>query len=296
MTSAGMVIWFFRDTALMCFTVSPSGKAMSGPIVTKSSHSLVVDAERYVPFEPRHEVQKRLRAVLRQELGELVVRDGDVLHARLSGPLPINTDVENALLYNVGGFGDLMSSGVRFELGDEPTAGSVRYRYESADPDAGFAHWERGRTVALVPATRLTATECAPVWWAVAHANLELTDRPAPTEAFAVRLLLQSPGPKLTPERVKGIVDGVVSALQAEEDPAAAQAGALRIAADLRESEEDIASALLDRGRAVLGLVKGLRRPSGWNPSDDRCVAADIRVRPGNAWTVQGDVVTVLPL
>jgi hypothetical protein len=46
----------------------------------------------------------------------------------------------------------------------------------------------------------------------------------------------------------------------------------------------------------VLGLVRGLRRPSGWNPSDNRCVAADIRVRPGAAWTVQGDVVTVLPL
>ena len=30
---------------------------MSGPIVTKSSHSLVVDAERYLPFEPRHEDQ-----------------------------------------------------------------------------------------------------------------------------------------------------------------------------------------------------------------------------------------------
>jgi hypothetical protein len=43
----------------MCFTVSPSGKAMSGPIVTKSSHSLVVDAGRYLPFEPRHEDQQR---------------------------------------------------------------------------------------------------------------------------------------------------------------------------------------------------------------------------------------------
>ena len=149
--------------------------------------------------------------------------------------------------------------------------------------------------MALIPATRLTATECAPVWWAVAHSNLEPTDRPASTEAFAVRLLLQSPGPKLTPERVKGIVDGVVCALQAEEDPAAAQAGAPRVAADLGESEEEVGSALLDRRRAVLGLVKGLRRPSGWNPSDDRCVAAEIRVRPGSAWTVQGDVVTVLP-
>jgi hypothetical protein len=43
MTSAGMVIWFFRDTALMCFTVSPSGKAIGSPIVTKSSHSLVAE-------------------------------------------------------------------------------------------------------------------------------------------------------------------------------------------------------------------------------------------------------------
>jgi hypothetical protein len=268
---------------------------MSGPIVTKSSHSLVVDAGRYLPFEPRHEDQQRLRAVLRQGLGELVVRAGDVLHARLSGPLPINTDVENALFYNVGGFGDLMRIGVCFELGDEPTDGGVRYRYESADPDAAFAHWERQRTLALIPMTKLTATDCAPVWWAVANANLNLTDRPAPTEPFALRLLLHTPGPKLAPDRMKRIIDGVVCALQAEEDPVAAQAGAPRVAAQLGESEGVIAAALLDRRRAALGLVKGLRRPSAWNPSDNRCVAADIRLRPGDAWTVQGNVVTVLP-
>ena len=147
---------------------------------------------------------------LREGLGELAVRDGDVLHARLSGPLPINTDVENALLYNEGGLGDLMRNGVRFDLGDEPT---------------------EGRT-----------------------------------------------------------------GMQAEEDPAAAQAGAPRVTADLGEREADVASALLDRSRAVLGLVEGLRRPSGWSPSDNRCVAADIRLRPGDAWTVQGDVMTVVPL
>ena len=57
---------------------------------------------------------------------------------------------------------------------------------------------------------------------------------------------------------MKGIIDGVVSALQAE---------APRVAAD----------------------------PSA-DPSDNRCVATDIRLRPGDAWTVQGDVVTVVPL
>ena len=119
----------------------------------------------------------------------------------------------------------------------------------------------------------------------------------ASTEPFAVRLLLQSPGPRLTPERVKGIVDGVVSALQAEEDRAlAAQAGAPRVATDLGENEEDVGLALLDRRRAVLGLVKGLRRPSGWNPSDQP-VRRRGHPRPSrSAWTVQGDVVTVLPI
>ena len=152
-----------------------------------------------------------LRAALREGPGELAVRDGDVLHARLSGPLPINTDVENALLYNVGGFArTLMRNGVRFDLGDEPTEGAL---------DAGR-------------------------------------------------------------RRTGGRAGG----------------GAPRVAADLGEREADVASALLDRSRAVLGLVKGLRRPSGWSPSDNRCVAADIRLRPGDAWTVQGDVVTVVPL
>jgi hypothetical protein len=268
---------------------------MTEPTVTKSSHSLVVDAGRYLPLEARRDDQQRLKAALRRELGELAIRDGETLHARLSGPLPINTDVENALLFNVGGFGELMRNGVRFELGDEPTGGGVRYRYESSDPDAGFAHWERERTIALIPATTVTATDCSHVWWAVAHTGLDLTDQPAPDAAFAVRLLLHSPGPRLAPDRVKGIIDGVVSALQAEEDPAAARAVAPRVAADVGAGEEEVAAALSDGTRAVLGLVRGLRRPSGWNPSDNRCVAADLRVRRGDAWKLQGDVVTVLP-
>jgi hypothetical protein len=262
----------------MCFTVSPSGKAMSGPIVTKSSHSLVVDAGRYLPFEPR----PRTSNVFAPSSG----RDWASL------PFAPVTSFTHASPVRCR---STRTSRTRFELGDEPTDGGVRYRYESADPDAAFAHWERQRTLALIPMTKLTATDCAPVWWAVANANLNLTDRPAPTEPFALRLLLHTPGPKLAPDRMKRIIDGVVCALQAEEDPVAAQAGAPRVAAQLGESEGVIAAALLDRRRAALGLVKGLRRPSAWNPSDNRCVAADIRLRPGDAWTVQGNVVTVLP-
>jgi hypothetical protein len=91
---------------------------------------------------------------------------------------------------------------------------------------------------------------------------------------------------------VKGIIDGVVSALQAEEDPAAARAGAPRVAADLRLSEDDVTATLLDTRRAVLGLVKGLRRPSGCNrrttlrcnghpPPSWRCVDGTGRRRDG---------------
>jgi hypothetical protein len=105
--------------------------------------------------------------------------------------------------------------------------------------------------------------------------------------------LLHAPG-RLGPDRVKEIVDGVVSALQAEEDPARALEVAPRVAPDVEAPVEDVA-ALSDSRRAVLGVIRGLRRPPAWHPSDDRCVAAELRVRPGGAWTVQGDVVTVLP-
>jgi hypothetical protein len=229
-------------------------------------------------------------------MAQLALGEADLLHARFAGTLPVGADVENALLYNIGGFAQLLANGVRFEMDSGPSPRGVRYIYEAADHDGGFAHWERERTVAHLRATPLPDTGCSAVWWALGGAAVEVAREPAPVELFGVRLIVGMPTMTLTPERVKGLVDGVVCALQAQESLDAARAVAPRLASGLGVTEEAIATRLADRAHAVLGVLHDLRRPTGWNPADHRCVAGELRVKRATEWSVAGDVVTVVPV
>jgi hypothetical protein len=167
---------------------------------------------------------------------------GELLHARLSGPVPAGTGVGAALLHGIDPSSPLLEHGVRLELADLPSDGEVRHTYGAAPFEASFVHWERERTLAFVPQAEADA------------ASVELVGEPAVSEAIAVRLLVHAPE-RVTPDRLARVLDGVLCALQDE--------GAL-----------------------------GVAHPGH---AGDRCVAADLRVLPGPRWTIQGDVVTVLP-
>jgi hypothetical protein len=106
----------------------------------------VVDAEGYrtletaglISFEPRDATLLDSRAALRAMLGGLSARPGEVLHGIVEGPAVAGTDLDNALLYNVGGS---VNAAARYGVVIErrPPRGAstaTRYRYRlTNDPD-----------------------------------------------------------------------------------------------------------------------------------------------------------------
>src|ERR1035438_2467074 len=97
----------------------------------RSLNMILIDAPAYVPFEPRTDAQRALRAELRTKLKALKVGPGEILWAALAGPLPNGADVENALFYNLDGdraFARSMDNGVSFELDPSPLQTGIRYR------------------------------------------------------------------------------------------------------------------------------------------------------------------------
>jgi hypothetical protein len=87
---------------------------------------------------------------------------------------------------------------------------------------------------------------------------------------------------RVSPERLKKLVDGTVSAFQRHE---ASTEAVQRIAARLSREPEQALARLSDPTRWVLGLAE---RPIGltsaevqWDPDDTRVVAAEITVEVG---------------
>jgi hypothetical protein len=261
--------------------------------VMRSATGFSVTARRYVPFEPRHDDQRALKAILMREIAAIAIGAGQLLHACFAGELHAAADVENALLYNIGNLGTTTRNGVRFELAPPPTGGGVRYDYSAAPGAGDFSHWRRGATLAMIPTTELPATSCSAVWWALRQAPLHIADCPSPDTPFAVCLRIAGPAPVLLPALLKSLIDGVVCALQAHGDPASASAVAATVAVELDVPASDVRAELVDMSRAPLGAVRHLRRPTGWNPSDHLCVAGDLRFKTTRRWTLDGEVIAV---
>jgi hypothetical protein len=100
--------------------------------------------------------------------------------------------------------------------------------------------------------------------------------------------------------RVKGIIDGIVCAFQAQRDRGTAGEYARRVNADLRISADAIMAALLDDEHAVLGAVDQLlclhpSRGVRWMPADHDLVVAELRPAPGvgTHWALSGEIHTV---
>lgn len=96
---------------------------------------------------------------------------------------------------------------------------------------------------------------------------------------------------------MKGILDGVICAFQAHSDTAILPEVAARLTRAVPADPAEIESLLLDRSRAVLGVVPRLVRPYGkgviWDPSDHLCVAAELLpAEPvDKRWAIKGEVV-----
>ena len=90
----------------------------------------------YVPFEVQTQEQEDLRDMLREQLRALEPEPGNLLYARLSGPLRGGVDIENALFYNLDAKGVFrsMENGVVFERDPASHAGSFHYQY-TMSPD-----------------------------------------------------------------------------------------------------------------------------------------------------------------
>jgi hypothetical protein len=282
--------------------------AMASPpgTIQRTEHGFRARSSVRVTFGPSPgSPAATVRSALRQELAALSIRDGHRLHAVFRGAIPPNSDLENQLLYNVldGASTAALSHGVRFELHDAELSPDFTYIYESIDAGQPFAYWRAGPPIASWNGIALPAGSgdllLARTWRALhdegsvsVGANTQVRGR------FGVRLDVALPTsvPRLTPEHLKRLLDGAISALQAH---GASATAVDRVAAALDFEHAAVASRLANRGQAALGAAVapvGLTRTGvQWNPDDTRLVAADISVArsQGPAWVISGRAFSV---
>jgi hypothetical protein len=267
-------------------------------------------ADAYIRFERRPAWQEQLRNEIRSGCGQLEPSAAQVLHATFFGDKRPDADVENLALYNISSFRVAGRNGIRFEHGDAvpPAPDGAEYafcyRYELAPRSGDFAQWQQRRTLATFDWTDLGAfadkKRQAQVWLALARGNATVAEPAcAPGTPFAVSLQVRPPHGRQPAwgDLLKGIFDGAISAFQAHTDTTVLPEVVARLATVLAADPVEIEELLLDRRRAVLGVVQQLvsLRDAGvqWNPADDRCVAGELlAAKPlGPRWAIRGELV-----
>lgn len=188
--------------------------ALASPLAGSASPSAAVHPPPavgdYVPYEPRTDDQRALKAALRNRIGQLTVARGHLIHAQYRRKPPPGSDVENVLLYNIAGpqLTRVMAGKVRFELGPEDSSVDA-YDYGVAPIDAGFAHWREDRELARFADVEVATPTLAAFWWALRPSSgLVTSDAKWVAKPFTLRLVVDGPVPGLTPELVKGLSDG----------------------------------------------------------------------------------------
>ena len=273
-------------------------------------------ATRYIPFERLSPAQLAARDALRRRVRSLAAPPGEILAASFAGAKPANMDVENLLLYNIDGtasgcFQPGTRHGMRFELAAGPRRGppsgrhfACSYQYRLISPDSDLSYWRPVRQLARFTGADLgrfpSSKRLEQVWLAIHHATAEIAGPPAaPATPFAVFLALGYPRTKTVgagPELVKALIDGAVAAFQAHGDQASAAVIAARLAIVIGQPAGLIAQALLDDGRAVLGVTDRLVYSRGtsvqWNPADHLCMAGQVLCQeaPGDRWALSGEI------
>lgn len=278
-----------------------------------AANSAVVEAwaDDYIRFEHLPDWQRYLRDEIRSRCRQLKPSKEEVLHATFFGSKHPKADVENVLLYNIDSFKVAGGNGIRFEHGTgmlpHPDCAEYQFGYSYAlVPRSGdFVHWRHGRILAAFDWTDVDAfgseKQLAPVWLALSRGQVEVFDRAVADAPFALRIEVRPPYGRqpVWGGLLKGILDGVVCALQAHTDTAVLPEAAARLATTLPADSVEIETHLLDQRRAALGavhrLVSPYRNGVKWDPSDHLCVAGELLTAEpvDNRWAIKGEVIEV---
>ncbi|MGV0849871.1 SIMPL domain-containing protein [Mycolicibacterium phlei] len=294
------------------------GSSTRCEVVGPSTDSVVqACSDDYIRFEKLPEWQQELRSEIRRRTAQLRPTPDQVLHATFFGPKHPQSDIENVLLYYIDTFKNAGENGIRFEHGSGParmtSAANTAtyeygYRYELAHRSSTYAHWKRGSTLASFDWTDLGAftgdNKLAQVWLALTRSEFDTYSRTDPDGPFAVNVEVSPPDGRkpVWGGLIKGIIDGVVCALQAHTDTSVLPIVSSRLAERLPADTTEIESHLLEQSRAVLGVVQRLVAPYGngvkCDPCDHLCVAGELLAgEPGRSseggWAIRGEVFEV---
>lgn len=250
-----------------------------------------------IPFEPRNANLVEARAQARSVLAALAAQPGELLHGVIEGAEAVATDLDNALLYNIGGrVAAATRDGVLLERREAEIDVSVRYRYRLVrdDEPGALRGWS-----ALVQVSRVALARRPESWldvWAAVRPAPEVAVLAwGPTRELCLDLKIGAPGHAggANGQFVKALVDGVITALHAHADRGTIDEISRRLEPRIGLSAVEIRALFLDDVRAVLGSRQHLLVLRGrgvqCQPDDVRIRALRIEIdRFAQWWSIKG--------
>ena len=283
----------------------PHGRIEPTPAVDVGDRSIAAWSDHDIRNEtPADSSGGRLRSRLNSWLRASRPQAGELLEATYGGERRNGADVENLLFNNIDqtatAYRAACAEGLRFSwLGSvappDPngTARRYHYRYRFVPPGAPtpgvvLGPWARRWTqVPLLEGfpSRAGVRMSTRVWWSLRQRQAERRDGLQAASTFAVRLVLHGEG--VDPATaLKGSFDGVVAALEVQENESAALEAAAILAGEQPENVSATVRKLTEHEDPVLGSVDRLVVPVAarhgpdvrWDPADAGCIAGEILV------------------
>jgi len=276
----------------------------------QEENALEVWSEKRLPFEPQ-EWLVDLRAEIRTALRDLKCGPHQLLHAIYGARNIEFCDIENILLYNVGGghFASLARYGIRLERSftypNPPefmlTQKPHYHHYTAADTDTGFINWRVGQILAqwdnvIIPQLS-SSTKIPSIWYPISTNSMKVIHNPKEEpKHFGLKVIISAQANKAIniANLVKPLLDGIISSFHAH-NRENIEILSQRIGVSLGQNPDDIAKLLCRKDRAILGQRQLVwLRKSGvqWNPSDDCCLAFEVVVQThkDKDWLISGSL------
>lgn len=260
--------------------------------VRSSDRAVTVSSMYRLQFDDKPRT-KRLKQAICDAVAHLRSARAEMLEAVYTSELKDTVDAENVLLYNVGTgrFAACAQEGVRFERVHAAPSGAPEirhhHRYAIVSVESASLNWRLNNEIVRVADVQVPRLDVMSkpdgVWYAVSLAAPP--DAHPHTGHYALEMTLElGPGERTRPaDIVKPLVDGLVAGLHSH-DGRDLQLLASRLAARMGLPEAEVSERLMDTSRAWLGTRRLLwPRADGlqWNPGDDDCVSATLRLRQG---------------